>query len=35
MQSNVWAGTKNLGSSQNILGPVKGQGMQINIQIRN
>jgi len=27
MQSNFWAGSKKFGPAQNILGPVKGQGI--------
>ena len=27
MQSNFWAGPKKFGPAQNILGPVKGQGI--------
>ena len=29
MQSNFWAGSKKFGQAQNILGPVKGQGITI------
>ena len=29
MQSNFWAGSKNFGQAQNILGPVKGQGISV------
>ena len=28
MQSNFWAGSNNFGPAQNILGPVKGQGIK-------
>ena len=31
MQSNLWAGSKNL-DQQNITGPVKGQGISISKQ---
>ena len=31
MQSNFWTGCKKFGPAQNILGPVKGQGIHRNI----
>jgi hypothetical protein len=31
MQSNFWAGSKNFGPAQNILGPVKGQGIHLKL----
>jgi hypothetical protein len=30
MQSNFWTGSKKFGPAQNILGPVKGQGIRIS-----
>ena len=33
MQSNFWAGSKNLDQHKTFLGPVKGQGIRIQIGI--